>query len=278
MTRNPKVLIIILNYRRYDLTIKIINELHSNLDYSNYSIMVVDNCSPDESAKVLEEKKDSMNFIFYANKNNSGYAAGNNIGIRYGIKNGYDYSWILNNDVEILDRDVLKQLISKAESDTSIACIGPKVYSSFNKAVPPFCNRPTLWSYSLGLKQERDYRRTQIDISRRVYCIYGCCVLLRNEAMKEIDCMDERTFLYDEEVILAERLLSKDYSSFYLPTVSVRHNEGSSTRVLTRSRLKMRIKECSKSRNLYLKDYRHFSAPARWLCLLTRACIIYIRK
>ena len=206
MTRNPKVLIIILNYRRYDLTIKIINELHSNLDYSNYSIMVVDNCSPDESAKVLEEKKDSMNFIFYANKNNSGYAAGNNIGIRYGIKNGYDYSWILNNDVEILDRDVLKQLISKAESDTSIACIGPKVYSSFNKAVPPFCNRPTLWSYSLGLKQERDYRRTQIDISRRVYCIYGCCVLLRNEAMKEIDCMDERTFLYDEEVYLGNQV------------------------------------------------------------------------
>ena len=51
----PKVLIVILNYGTFDLTLKIITELHEKLDYNNYSIMVIDNCSPNESANILKE-------------------------------------------------------------------------------------------------------------------------------------------------------------------------------------------------------------------------------
>ena len=53
----PSVLIVILNYGTYDLTIKMIEEIQSKLEYDNYSIMVVDNCSPNESADVLEEHR-----------------------------------------------------------------------------------------------------------------------------------------------------------------------------------------------------------------------------
>ena len=49
----PTVLIIILNYVTYDLTLKVIEEIHASLDYDNYAIMVVDNCSPNESAEIL---------------------------------------------------------------------------------------------------------------------------------------------------------------------------------------------------------------------------------
>lgn len=46
----PAVLVIILNYGTYNFTLKMINEIHANLEYDNYTIMVVDNCSPNESA------------------------------------------------------------------------------------------------------------------------------------------------------------------------------------------------------------------------------------
>ena len=112
----PKVLIVILNYGTFEMTINLIKQLQADLEYENYSIMVVDNCSPNESAEVLEEKSHELNYIFYANKTNAGYAAGNNIGIRYGINHGFDYTWILNNDVELREKNVLNHMVEIAES------------------------------------------------------------------------------------------------------------------------------------------------------------------
>lgn len=46
MSKIPAVLIVILNYGTYDLTINLIKQLHSNLNYQSYDIMVVDNPKP----------------------------------------------------------------------------------------------------------------------------------------------------------------------------------------------------------------------------------------
>ena len=52
----PKVAIVILNYLTYRDTLNMISEIRNNLNYDNYEIIVVDNCSPNESYKVLKEK------------------------------------------------------------------------------------------------------------------------------------------------------------------------------------------------------------------------------
>lgn len=154
----PSVLIVVLNYGTYELTLEMIQRVKKTLDYDNYSIMVIDNCSPNESAEVLQNNSKNFGYIFYANKTNSGYAAGNNIGIRYGVQNGFDYSWVLNNDVIIKEPNILSRMIEIAESDDRIASIGPKVFASDGNAVAPFCNRPTFWSLTFGVKTERDKR------------------------------------------------------------------------------------------------------------------------
>lgn len=275
--KQPSVLVVILNYGTYDLTINLINELRADLDYKNYFIMVVDNCSPNESAKVLKEKSKEMDFIFYANNTNAGYAAGNNIGIRYGIEHRYNYSWILNNDVELRDRNVLLHLVEIAEKDERIGCIGPMIYSLSGEICGPYVNRPTFWSMTLGVVLEKRIRRKYIHVSREVYRVYGCCMLLKNSVMKAVDCMDERTFLYGEEDILAERMLAKGFISYYDSDVSVTHKESSSMKRMAKNRKKFQIAESKKSRDLYLKEYRHYPAPARWLCNATRSLITYLR-
>lgn len=274
----PKVLLVILNYGTYDLTINLINEIRQKLDYKNYAIMVVDNCSPNESAMVLEAKSKEMDFIFYANKQNAGYAAGNNIGIRYGIKHGYDYSWILNNDVELRETNVLSHMVEIAEEDEHIGCIGPMIYSLSGEICAPYVNRPSFWSMTLGIFRERKTRQKYTHKSRKVYRVYGCCMLLKNKVMAEIDCMDERTFLYGEEDILAERMLTKDYVSFYDAEVSVTHKESSSTKKMQKNNRKnFTIEHAKRSRELYLKEYRHFSPLARWLCHTSRSLITWVR-
>lgn len=55
MQKQEKVLIVILNYKTYNLTLELIKDLRTKIDYKNYSIFVIDNCSPNESASVLKK-------------------------------------------------------------------------------------------------------------------------------------------------------------------------------------------------------------------------------
>ena len=118
--------------------------------------MIVDNCSPNESAEVFESKSQEMDFIFYENKTNAGYAAGNNIGI----------SMILS---ITMTTHVFSTIMSNCGK--KMCCL-------------------TWWKYRKKIRQK------YIQKSREVYRVYGCCMLLKNSVMKDVDCIDERTFLY----------------------------------------------------------------------------------
>ena len=272
----PRVLIVILNYRTFELTLDLIRNL-KDLEYDNYDVMVVDNCSPNESAIVLEEKAEGMHYIFYANKTNAGYAAGNNIGIRYAYDHGYQYTLILNNDVIILNQNLLKHMIETIQKQDHVAVIGPKIITRDNTVCAPYCRKPTLKSLTYGIAAERNYRRRFNDTPRKVYRVYGCCMLLDNEAMHEVDYMDERTFLYGEEDILAERLLEKGYKAYYDPAVCVKHNESSSMKTVPKEKQKSIIEACDKSRELYLKEYRKFSKQRILMVKIVADAIAKIR-
>lgn len=274
----PSVLIVILNYGTYDLTIKLVDDIHKKIEYSNYSILVVDNCSPNESAKVLDDHQKERGYTLIVNSINAGYASGNNIGIRYGIENHYDYTWVLNNDVEIREHNILAHLVEIAESTTSIACVGPKIYSFDGSSCAPYVRRPDLWNMTFGIFAEKKYREQFINMSREVYRVYGCCMLLKNSAMEKANCFDERTFLYEEENILAERLLKHDYITFYDAEVSITHNESSSMKRMSVHRKIFQIKETNKSMNLYLKVYRRYNLLACYICCLVRDLIIFYKK
>ena len=239
--------------------------------------MVVDNCSPNEAAAVLKEKAKELDYVFFANKKNAGYAAGNNIGIRYAISHGYTYSWILNNDVDLRDTNVLSHMVDIAESDKSIGCVGPLIYNLDESICAPYCRRLSLWNMTIGIPFEKRYRQKFIHTSMEVYRVYGCCMLLKSIAMQDIDGMDERTFLYGEEDILAERLISKGYKTFYDAEVSVRHKGSATMKKMVRNKKKLQIEQRKKSLDLYLKEYRGYSLFARWVCEAVRTMITLIR-
>lgn len=272
----PKVLIIILNYGTYQLTIDLVKQIREKLIYSNYQIMVIDNNSQNESAKVLADHANVYGYIFYANTANTGYAAGNNIGIRYSIEHDYDYSWILNSDVDIRSGDVLSRMVLDAQKDKSIGCVGPMIFNADGSICPPYCRRPSVWSMTLGIVNEKRYRKTQIYKSRKVYRVYGCCMLLDNSAMAAVDCMDESTFLYSEEAILAERLLAKGFSVYYDAEVSITHKGSTSKKREDKARKYFLIRETKKSLEIYLREYRGFSVLSRWLCKTMRGIIILL--
>lgn len=274
----PSVLIVILNYQTYQLTIELIEDLKKHLLYDNYTVMVIDNDSPNESSKVLAEHAKQNGYIFLANNKNAGYAAGNNIGIRYGILHGYSYSWILNNDVKLREGNILTHMVNILQRDSKIACVGPQIYSQDGNIVAPYCRRPSFWTLTIGFAAEKYYRKKYINFSREVYRVHGCCMLLKNRVMEKIEAMDERTFLYREEDILAERLMTAGFKTFYDANVSILHNESSTINKTIFNRKDWKRIEAKKSRELYLKEYRKFPIYMRWACHISSDIVSILRN
>jgi GT2 family glycosyltransferase len=277
MEAEPMVLAVILNYKTPQLTLDLIDSL-KKINYHRLSIMVIDNNSPDDSADILAKYADEKGYSFHANHVNSGYAAGNNIGIRYAIQHGYQYTWILNSDVLLLDSNVLKVMVERAESDLHIGVVGPLIVSRDETEVGPYIHRPTLWRSTFGIFADKRNRMKNIHTPGRAYRVYGCCMLLRNKAMEQCDCMDERTFLYSEEDILAERLLKCGYYAYYEPRTKVKHNESSSVHTLTLAQIKRKNKEASKSRDLYYRSYLGYNSLEIMFITWTRWCISLYAK
>src|SRR3990167_5910342 len=107
----PKIFVIILNWNGKEDTLACLESLEKvNMPYS---LIVVDNGSNDDS--VLAIRNTYPDIILLENRKNLGYAEGNNVGIRWALKNGADYLLILNNDT-IVDPNILEGFLSTYES------------------------------------------------------------------------------------------------------------------------------------------------------------------
>lgn len=253
-----KVLAVILNYKGADLTIALIRSL-KQIPYEGLDILVVDNCSPDNSLEVLRPLQDKLDFVLIANSKNTGYAAGNNVGIRYAIEHGYDYSWILNNDIELIDVNILGKLITVAKKDSKIGGVGPMVIDH-NRIIQPYRERPSFWDMTLGFYSFAKRRaKTPHDYNGPVYRIYGCCMLLDNSIMQKVDMMDERTFLYYEEDILGEKLYDNGYYFCYTSSTRVNHFGSLIVKKEIGKKNRRKLKINQTSLHIYLKYYRHYS-------------------
>ena len=276
MVNKDSVLIVILNYQTYDMTLRLV-EMLQKLEYSNYQVLVIDNASSNASAEILAKDAKEKGYLFHSNVRNSGYAAGNNVGIRYAIKNNFEYSWILNNDVELCDQQILQKMVRILQDNPDVGAVGPKIYDMEKEVCSPYCNRPTRWSMTLGVLAEKKYREKQNDISQKVYRVHGCSMLLRNSVMQQIDCMDERTFLYYEEDILAERMRQVDSSFYYCAQANIIHMESSTVKKTDRTRGKAKIKIVMRSMTIYLKDYRRYDPLSTAICKIFKRLILQIK-
>ena len=119
-----KVGIVILNYNGANLTIENINKLRS---YSKeIYIIVVDNCSTDGSGKkLLSMFENDSNTRVVLNDKNTGYAAGNNVGLKYIEKNltNVDTVCIMNPDIAIESLETLEHMYCKLWEYNDLAIV-----------------------------------------------------------------------------------------------------------------------------------------------------------
>lgn len=214
-----EISVIILNYCSFDETQNLVAQLLRLRD--NIQIIIVDNDSPDDSYDLLKDKFGGYNNItFIQNYCNSGYASGNNIGIRYALETlKSPYVAIMNPDVEIAE-DYFRNMMGYLEADPKIAAITGIMldYSRSIDATSIAWKIPSNiddFFLSSGLLR-RIYNPVMYDkfshvspVNPGVYyvdTIPGSCFVIRSNVLKKIDLLDEKTFLYCEERILAKKV------------------------------------------------------------------------
>lgn len=119
---------VVLNYNTYDFTEDFIKSVKKNVKLHDYSIIIVDNDSPDKSGNILKEKylKDDKITVIINNEN-YGFSKGNNIGIRYAIKTlNCDFVVMTNSDTCIIDNSFCDNIIEEY-NNSKAAIIGPEI-------------------------------------------------------------------------------------------------------------------------------------------------------
>ena len=222
-----KIGFIIINYNDYKTTKKLINNI------KNYKIIdeivVVDNKSTDKSVLELQ-KIDNITLI--ANEENYGFAKAINIGCKYLINKYKDcYIFVSNSDIRIEEENDLKELV-KTFKVKDIALVGPVIkepdgvvrgwkLTSVNEDILmniPLINRV----YRNKLLNYKDsYYTTLLSY---VDMVKGCFFLIDSKALEKINYLDENTFLYYEENILAKKLKVKKYKTVINNKVTIYHD------------------------------------------------------
>lgn len=274
----PKVGFVILNYNTYSLTLNLIKNIRDKLSYPNYEIIVVDNCSTNASQEILQSESVKQGFTFIANKINAGYAQGNNLGIAYAIDSGIKYIAISNNDIIIVEPDCVNKLIDALNSDGNIGVVSPCLISLDGKVDPPlYFKRPSFYDLTFGsFFYHRQRFKQDYTASYAVYAPRGSFMVLRSSDLKEINNLDENTFLYFEEPILAERLAKIGKYTWYCGNTKVIHNHGKtiSTSVSRKRNMLLLVR----SYRYYLKNYRNFNFWEIETCVLFRKIIFLIKR
>ncbi len=229
-TKIPLVYIILVNYYGTDDTSQCINSI-KQIKYPNYKIIIVNNSPADDSINGLKAKYTDI--ILINSEKNLGFAAGNNIGIRYALRNKAEYILLLNNDT-IADKDFLSHLVETAENDAGAGIIGGKIFYYNDPGKLWFAggiiNPITGRTKHIG-KNEVDNGR--YESVREVDFITGCMMLVKKEAIEKAGLMDERYFLYYEDVDWNVRLKKAGYRILFNPDSVIYHKESSSTRKLS---------------------------------------------
>lgn len=252
----PFVYVVILNWNLKDDSEECVASVLRS-DYPSYRVVIVDNGSTDGSPEYLTRHFPEIQVI--ANPTNVGFAAGNNIGIRYALQRHADYVFLLNNDTTVAPC-MLGKLVHYAEGSTSIGVVAPKVlYYKQRDRIWRMGERIYRWlpvPLSIG-RDETD--RGQFKEPFDVDYVAFCGVLIKRVVFETVGLLDECFFFTYEDADFCRRTRNAGFRIVCVPQAHIWHKVSLSAE---RDAANMRYLK-SKSRAIFYRMYPH--GPHPWL-------------
>jgi len=239
--------IVIVNYNVRDLLRDCLQSVFDSKGDFTFEVCVVDNDSQDDSVQMLEEEFPQVQVI---RANNEGYAAGNNLGLRY-FGFGDDgraapdrprHALLLNPDT-VLPPLALADILAFMETRPEAGIAGPRLVredGSLDRACRRSFPTPEVAFYRLsglsrlfpGSRRFGRYNLTYLppDVTSEVDAVVGAFMLIRGEVMAQVGLLDERYFMYAEDLDLCYRAKREGWQVWYNADVTVLHYKGQSSR------------------------------------------------
>lgn len=224
-----KVALILLNWNTPIQTASCITSLKQYCDERLFDIILADNGSTDGSLKLLQNQFPEL--IYLDNKENLGFAEGNNRGLVYSMEKEYTYSLVINTDT-LVDEDIVSALSTHLDNYPSAAIVQPAIYWMHDKT--RIWNGKGCFNQLLGLIYS-DKKCPSPDNSLNSFKIAewvtGCCMFIRNNALIKNGLFNKQFYLYYEDVELSFRLRGSGYELHYLQSSKIYHEAGASAKV-----------------------------------------------
>jgi GT2 family glycosyltransferase len=267
---SPLVYVIVLNWNSPQMTADCVRSLLA-MAGTGFRVVVVDNGSRNDSAEFLQRTFSEISVI--ANGSNLGFAGGCNVGMRRALEEGADYVLLVNNDT-IVDRYLLRELISQAEAEPRVGILSPKIYYADPADLLWWAGGTfNIW---IGLADHIARRRKDVgdhNHGRDLDWATGCVMLLRCEALSKAGLFDEQIFAIGEDVDLSLRMKKAGYTVRYVPTARLWHREGAETRKSAGQHVRIFLMV----RNLLWVMHKHARAY-HWVTFLPFFLFYYLPK
>lgn len=225
--------VVTVNYKTMDYTLQMLESLFTHHDSTGLEVFVVENASGD-SMEELERRFPKVRIV--QSRSNLGFAGGCNLAIKEATG---DYIVLVNPDI-IFDDNALEQLEGKMVTSPDVGIGGVSLKNlngsqqdcvwAFPEPIDQFLlllklnhPLPKLPPFRRWLMSGFDYRQPA-DVDQ----VMGALFFIRRELLEEIGLLDERFFMWYEEVDYCRRAKSAGWRVRYFADISARHKKGAS--------------------------------------------------
>jgi N-acetylglucosaminyl-diphospho-decaprenol L-rhamnosyltransferase len=277
----PKIAAVVINFKTPALTLDCLSSLAGEISaFPGSKAIVVDNASGDGSLIELRDTAKSRLWEDWVeiveSAHNSGFSAGNNLGIAAGQRlGGFDGYFLVNSDT-IIRQGALHSLTQALWSEPTIGLVGPQLEWPSGE-VQPSCFRAISPTTELAgaAKTGALSRLVRGDLPLAIDSMNGtqhetldwisfACVLIRSEAISAIGPMDEGFFMYFEDVDYGRRANQAGWRISYVPEARVVHLRGGvSPGEFSQNERQRRPRFYYESRSRYLAKYYGRTGPVR---------------
>jgi GT2 family glycosyltransferase len=242
--------IIIVSWNTRELLEACLSSIYNNPPDGEFEVWIVDNASTDDTVTVVKSKFAQIKLI--QNEINQGFASANNQAIKECTGK---YILFLNPDTEIRG-DTLNVLMHYLDEHPRTGGVGPKLLNPDGTLQVSCYPAPTLFrEFSRLFYVKRisalggyDMHCWDPDLDRNVEVIQGACLLLRKQVFDQVGLLDNKYFMYTEEVDLCFRLRKAGWELYWIPSAEVVHYGGQSTQQVASKMFA----------NLYLSKIQYF--------------------
>lgn len=241
MSQKPRIFVIILNWNQPELTIDCLNSVWKS-GGRDLRILLVDNASTDGSVEKIKKGTVGVQFDTIVNETNLGFAGGNNVGIRYALKKGADYIFILNNDT-LVGSALFNRTVELVQKDASVGLVSPKIY--FAKGFEYHKGKyksgevgRVIWYAGGKIDRDNGYgtARGVDEVDRGQYnkveetdFATGTCMLITKQALQKAGLFDERYYMYYEDTDFSLRVKEQGFKVMFNPDIFIWHKVAQSS-------------------------------------------------